>query len=62
MSDILLTVTRDTKSALSFLKKTNKENGKPSLVNIDQNGLNKAGLKQINETITNALKFVSANT
>jgi hypothetical protein len=32
------------------LKKAIKENGKPSLVNIDQSGANNAGLKQFNRT------------
>ena len=46
--DFHLTATRDTKAALSFLKKAIDQNGKPSLVNIDQSGANKAGLKQVN--------------
>jgi len=40
--------TRDSKAALSFLKKAINENRKPSLVNIDQSGANHAGLKQVN--------------
>jgi len=46
--DFLLTATRDTKAALRFLKKAIAQNGKPSLVNIDQSGANNAGLKQVN--------------
>ncbi len=46
--DFLLTATRDTKAALRFLKKAIAQNGKPSLVNIDQSGANTAGLKQVN--------------
>ena len=46
--DFLLTATRDTKAALRFLKKAIVQNGKPSLVNIDQSGANTAGLKQVN--------------
>ncbi len=46
--DFLLTATRDRKAALRFLKKAIKNNGKPSLVNIDQSGANTAGLKQVN--------------
>jgi putative transposase len=46
--DFLLTATRDKQAALRFLKKAIKENGKPSLVNIDQSGANHAGLKQVN--------------
>ncbi len=46
--DFLLTATRDTKAALRFLRKAIGQNGKPSLVNIDQSGANQAGLKQVN--------------
>ena len=46
--DFLLTATRDTKAALRFLKKAIGQNGKPSLINIDKSGANKAGLKQFN--------------
>jgi len=46
--DFLLMATRDSKAALSFLKKAINENRKPSLVNIDQSGANHAGLKQVN--------------
>ena len=46
--DFLLMATRDSKAALSFLKKAIHANRKPSLVNIDQSGANHAGLKQVN--------------
>ncbi len=46
--DFLLTATRDWQAARRFLKKAIKQNGKPSLVNIDQSGANIAGLKQVN--------------
>lgn len=46
--DFLLTATRDTKAARRFLDKAIKQNGQPSLVNIDQSGANTAGLKQVN--------------
>ena len=46
--DFLLTAKRDKKAALRFLKKAINENNRPSLVNIDQSGANKAGLKQVN--------------
>ena len=46
--DFLLTATHDTKAALRFLRKAIGQNGKPSLVNIDQSGANQAGLKQVN--------------
>jgi len=46
--DFLLTATRDTTAALRFLKKAIKGNGIPRLVNIDQSGANKAGLKRWN--------------
>ncbi len=47
--DFLLTAKRDTKAALRFLKKAIHENGKPSLINIDQSGASHAGLKQVNQ-------------
>ncbi len=55
--DVLLTATRDTKAALRFLKKAIKENGKPSLVNIDQSGANNAGLKRWNGDQNNRIKI-----
>ena len=55
--DFLLTATRDTQAALRFLKKAIKENGKPSLVNIDQSGANKAGLKQMNRDHNKRIKI-----
>ena len=55
--DFLLTATRDTKAALCFLKKAINENGKPSLVNIDQSSANKAGLKQFNRNHNKRIKI-----
>ena len=55
--DFLLTDQRDTKAALRFLKKAIKENAKPSLVNIDQSGANKAGLKQMNRDHNKRIKI-----
>jgi len=55
--DFLLTATRDTKAALRFLKKAIAQNGKPSLVNIDQSGANTAGLKQVNREHKTRIKI-----
>jgi len=55
--DFFLTATRDTQAAFRFLKKAIGQNGKPSLVNIDQSGAN-----SITETIRNESKSVSVNT
>ncbi len=55
--DFLLTATRDTKAALRFLKKAIAQNGKPSLVNIDQSGANTAGLKQVNRDNQTRIKI-----
>ncbi len=55
--DFLLTAKLDTKSALLFLKKAIAQNGKPSLVNIDQSGANTAGLKQVNREHKTRIKI-----
>jgi len=55
--DFLLTATRNTQAALRFLKKAIKENDKPSLVNIDQSGANKAGLKGWNRDQNTRIKI-----
>ncbi len=55
--DFLLAAKRDTKAALRFLKKALNENRKPSLVNIDQNGANHAGLKQLNRDQKTRIKI-----
>ena len=55
--DFLLTANRDTKAALRFLKKAIGQNGKPSLVNIDQSGANQAGLKQFNRNHHTRIKI-----
>ena len=46
--DFLLTAKRDTKAARRFLNKAIGSNGKPSLINIDKSGANKAAIKQYN--------------
>lgn len=46
--DFLLTAKRDTKAARRFLNKAIEPYGKPSLINIDKNGANTAGIKQYN--------------
>jgi transposase-like protein len=55
--DFLLSATRDIRAALRFLRKALKENGKPSLVNIDQSGANHAGLKQLNRDNKTRIKI-----
>ncbi len=55
--DFLLTTTRDTQAALRFLRKAIGQNGKPSLVNIDQSGANQAGLKQYNRDYKKRIKI-----
>jgi len=55
--DFLLSAKRDTRAALRFLRKALKENGKPSLVNIDQSGANHAGLKQLNRDNRTRIKI-----
>ena len=55
--DFLLTVKRDTQAALRFLKKAIKENGKPSLVNIDQSGAKTVGLQQVNREQNTRVKI-----
>ncbi|MEC4681974.1 MAG: IS6 family transposase [Nitrospirales bacterium] len=55
--DFLLTATRDSKAALRFLKKAIGQNGKPSLINIDKSGGNKAGLKQVNRDQNTRIKI-----
>jgi len=55
--DFLLSATRDTRAVLRFLRKALKENGKPSLVNIDPSGANHAGLKQLNRDNKTRIKI-----
>ena len=55
--DFLFTAKRDTKAALRFLKKAINQNRKPSLVNIDESGANKAGLKQWNRDYNTRIKI-----
>jgi len=47
--DFLLTAKRDKKAALRFLSKAIGRNGKPSLINIDKSGANKASIKSYNK-------------
>lgn len=42
---------------MRFLKKVIGQNGKPSLVNIDQSGANQAGLKQFNRDYKKRIKI-----
>jgi len=44
--DFLVTAKRDIQAGLRFLRKAIGENGKPSLMNMDQSGANQAGVKQ----------------
>jgi len=55
--DFLLTATRDTRAALCFLRKAINENGKPSLLNIDQIGANQASLNQFNSDHNKRIKI-----
>ena len=55
--DFLLTAQRNQNAALRFLRKAIGENGKPSLVNIDQSGANQAGLKQYNRDYKKRIKI-----
>ncbi len=55
--DFLLSMTRDRQAARRFLKKAITQNGKPSLVNIDQSGANTAGLKQVNRDNNTRIKM-----
>ncbi len=55
--DFLLSMTRDRQAARRFLKKAIKQNGKPSLVNIDQSGANTAGIKQVNRDNNTRIKI-----
>jgi len=47
--DFHLTAKRDKKATLRFLKRSIGWNGKPSLINIDKCGANKAGIQQFNQ-------------
>jgi len=50
--EFMLSKKRDKKSALKFFKKAIKSSGKPSKINIDKSGANKAGIKEINSKLT----------
>jgi putative transposase len=47
--DFLLTAKRDMKAALRYLTKAIGRNSKPSLINIDKSGSNKACINQFNQ-------------
>ena len=49
--DFLLTARRDRDAARRFLEKAVKNNGVPSLVNIDKSGANQAGIEDYNESL-----------
>ena len=55
--DFLLTAKRDTKAAKRFLVKAIGRNNKPSLINIDKSGANKAGIKSFNKTNNKRIKI-----
>jgi len=55
--DFLLTAKRDKKAAKRFFKKSIKSSGKPSLVNLDKSGANKAAVKQYNEDCNKRIKI-----
>jgi len=55
--DFLLTKKRDKNAAKRFLKKMMKRNGKPSLINIDRSGANKAGIKSYNQETRARIKI-----
>ena len=46
--DLFPTAKRDTRAALLFLTKAIGRNGKPSLINIDKSGTNRAGISRFN--------------
>ena len=54
--DFLLTAKRDTKAAKRFFDKAIGRNGKPSFVNIDKSGANKAAIKQFNHNNNKRIK------
>jgi putative transposase len=54
--DFLLTAKRDAKAAKRFFDKAIGRNGKPSLVNIDKSGANKAAIKQFNHNNNKRIK------
>jgi len=54
--DFLLTKKRDKKAAGRYLKKAIGRNGKPSTVNIDKSGANKAALDQYNKDENGRIK------
>ena len=55
--DFLLTKRRDKKAAKRFLKKMIERNGKPSLINIDKSGVNKAAIMDYNKEYGTRIKI-----
>jgi putative transposase len=55
--DFLLTARRDKKAALRYLKRAIGRNGKPSLINIDKSGANKAGIAAYNKENNTRIKI-----
>jgi transposase-like protein len=55
--DFVLTAKRDKKVALRFLNKAIRTHHKPSKINIDKSGANKAGIKSYNKENNNRIKI-----
>ena len=55
--DFILTAKRDRKAVLSFLNKAIKLQKKPSKINIDKSGANKAGIKRYNQENRKRIKI-----
>jgi putative transposase len=57
--DFLLSSRRQRRSAQAFLIKAIKQNGKPSFINIDKSGANRAGIKVYNKRNRTKIKWRS---
>ena len=57
--DFLLTKHRDKKAVKRFLKQMINRNGKPSLINIDKSGANRAGINDYNRDNNTRIKIRS---
>jgi len=55
--DFFLSKKRDKIAAKRFFKKAIKQNGKPSLINIDKSGANKAGIQCVNQENNTRIKI-----
>jgi putative transposase len=55
--DFLLIAKRDKQAALRFFTRSIGRNGKPSLINIDKSGANKAGILQFNQNNKKRIKI-----